>query len=152
MPEKSLRKAAAGVEMRQGKLLALILPLAFATPSAHASFGGVPCKGDFVCHFVVWGVLVGATAGIPLSSLGFVLLHVAFCNSGRSSFAQAIVGAIMGAMAYEIAAAAGALFGTWGRNPMVGLLLVWALLAAGSVLYVRSRPRRRDSGDGSDAA
>ena len=147
-----LSQAAPGVERLQGELHAFIALLAFAAPSAHASFGGVPCRDDFVCHFVVWGVLVGAVAGIPLSSLGFVVLHLFFGNSARSKIAQVLAGAIMGAVTYEIAAAAGALFGTWGWDPMFGLLLVWTLLAAGSVAYARSRPHRRISGDDGDAA
>lgn len=151
MPQKPLRETAPGVERLPGGLHAVILLLACAAPSAHASFGGVPCRDDFVCHFVVWGVLVGAAAGIPLSSLGFVVLHLLFCSSAGSKVARAIGAAIMGAVAYEIAAAGGALAGTWGRDPMIGLILVWGLLAAGSVQFARPRPPRRTSGDGSDA-
>lgn len=125
------------------KPAALILALT-ATPAC-ASFGGVPCREDFVCHFAGWGLLVGIAAGIPLSCCAFIALHLFFCHPRRSRLVQAFLAAVLGVVVYEIAAAAGALAGTYGKNPLTALLLVWAVLAAASVLYARSQPRKPDS-------
>lgn len=128
------------------------LLLALAATSAFASFGGVPCREDFVCHFVGWGLLIGVAMGIPLSCCAFVVLHLVFCHPRRSKLVQAFLAAALGVVVYEIAAAAGALAGTYGKNPMYALLLVWGVLAAASVLHARSQPRQPASGhEGSPA-
>lgn len=131
---------------------AVLLLLTIVAPCAYGSFGGAPCREDFGCHFVVWGVIVGVVAGIPLSCLAFIVLHVYFCNPERSKIAQAIVGAIIGVVVYELAAAGGAFAGTRGKDPMLGLLVVWGILAVASVLYVRSCPRQQVLRSDRDAA
>jgi hypothetical protein len=116
--------------------------------TAYGSFGGAPCRVDFACHFSVWGVLI-ATVGIPTSGLIFGVLHLVFCNSARSRLAQFFVGGFIGMVAYEIAVACGALFGTSGRAApgretdylLMGFALVYVALAFASVLYARSSPR-----------
>jgi hypothetical protein len=134
------------------RLPPLFLFLTLTAPPAFASFGGVPCREDFVCHFVGWGLLIGVAMGIPLSCCAFVVLHLVFCHPQRSKLVQAFLAAGLGVVVYEIAAAAGALAGTYGRNPMHALLLVWVVLAAASVLHARSQPRKPAAGrDGNPA-
>jgi hypothetical protein len=120
------------------------LILTLATTPALASFGGAPCREDFVCHFVTWGLLVGIAAGIPLSCGAFIALHLIFCNPQRSRLVQAFLAAVLGVVVYEVAAAGGALAGTYGKIPMTALLLVWGVLAVASVQYARSQPRQPD--------
>ncbi len=138
--------------MRLPPLKPAALLLALASTPAFASFGGVPCREDFVCHFVGWGLLIGVAAGIPLSCCAFVVLHLVFCHPQRSKLVQAFLAAVLGVVVYEIAAAAGALAGTYGMNPMHALLPVWGALAAASLLHARSQPRQPDSSrDGNPA-
>ena len=53
---------------------------------------------------------------------------------------QVIIGAIVGFIAYEIAAIVGALVGTMGRDAPFGMLPTLGVLAVLSVLYARSAP------------
>ncbi len=120
--------------------------LAFASTPAFASFGGVPCREDFVCHFVGWVLLIGVAMGIPLSCFALIVLHLVFCHPQRSKLVQAFLAALLGVVVYVIAAAGGALAGTFGKNPVYALLPVWGVLAAASVLHARSQPRQPASG------
>lgn len=116
--------------------LAILLPVSVA-----ASFGGTPCRADFLCHFVAWGVVIAVAAGIPLASLTFAVLHVVFCHPARSRGLQAVAGAVIGLLAYETGAVVASYLGTLGKDPMTGLLAVCAVAAIASVLYARSAPR-----------
>ena len=131
---------------------AVLFPMA-----AYGSFGGTPCKDDFACHFVTWGILVG-TAGIPISGLIFAVLHLGFCNRARSKLNQFFLGGFIGMVAYEISAVCAALIGASGIAPpghrpdylMIGFVSAYVVLAIVSVLYARSSPRhplRREGGD-----
>ena len=130
---------------------AVLFPMA-----AYGSFGGAPCRGDFACHFVTWGILVGAAAGIPISILIFAVLHLCFCNRARSKVAQLFLGGFIGIIAYEISAVCAALMGAWGESaaghhgdyPVIGFVSGYVVLAIVSVLYARSSPRHRLRGEG----
>jgi len=113
--------------------------LALLPGAALASFGGAPCGKDFGCHFTSWGVVLG-TVGVPATCAVFGLLHAIFCHPERSKIRQMIVGAVMGLIAYEIAAAVGAMVGATGRDVPVGMLPALGVLAVLSVLYTRSAP------------
>ncbi len=125
-------------KMMQG-LRCWALFLALLPVTAQASFGAAPCRDDFGCHFVVWGALLGPI-GVPAAGIVFALLHLRFCHPARSRPRQVFLGALFGLLAYEIAAAVGSLAGAAGHDVMVGLVPVLLVLAAVSVLYVRSRP------------
>ena len=122
-------------------ILWFLLPVA-----AEASFGGVPCRADFGCHFVVWGMWIGMIWGMPGSAALFAVLHWFFCNEERQKGNQLVIGAVLGVFAFQIAAACAALMASWDKNPMVGLVPALAVLAACSVAYVRSPPRDAESG------
>jgi uncharacterized BrkB/YihY/UPF0761 family membrane protein len=126
-------------------LAAVLLPVA-----ADGSFGGTPCRADFGCHFIFWGILLAFTWGIPISVLTFALLHLGFRHPARSKGKQAILGGVIGIVAFEISAACAALMASWGKNPWIGLVSAYAVLAIFSVVYARSSPRhhlRREGGD-----
>lgn len=117
----------------------VLLMVAFSSIPAYASFGASPCGADFSCHFVTWGLVIGVAAGIPASGVAFAALSVVFGNSGRSKASQAVLGAVFGVVAYEIAAVCGALSGSMGKDPMMGLAAGLGILATLFVFYVRSR-------------
>ena len=117
-------------------LAGILLPIA-----AKASFGGgTPCK-DFACQFFIWGLLVGASGGIPTSALMFAVVHLVFCHRARSRVNQFFLGGFAGIMAFGIAAAFAALLGTWNQNPWIGLIAALMAFAIASALYARSSPR-----------
>lgn len=121
---------------RAAVAVAVLCPLA-----AFGSFGGTPCRADFGCHFLFWGVLLGVTWGIPISGLTFIALHLGFCNSARSKGNQLMLGGLFGILAFEISAACAALMASWDKNPWIGLGSSFAVLAMASALYARSTPR-----------
>jgi hypothetical protein len=131
--------------------MALPWVLAALSATAHASFGGRPCGADFACHFEGWGLLLGAFAA-PNSAFLFVLLHAGLRHPARSRIRQVCLGACAGVVAYEIAAACAALLGSWGQNPLAGLIPVYVLLAAASARYARSAPRGASAGSDPPAA
>jgi uncharacterized BrkB/YihY/UPF0761 family membrane protein len=100
--------------------------------AAYGSFGGAPCRDDFACHFVTWGILVGV-AGIPISGLIFAVLHLGFCNRARPKLRQFFLGGFIGMVASEISAACAALMGAWGEAtigyhenyPLMGFVPTW---------------------------
>jgi GNAT superfamily N-acetyltransferase len=124
--------------------------------AAHGSFGGAPCRDDFACHFVTWGILVG-TVGVPISGLIFAVLHLGLCNRARSKLNQFFLGGFIGMVAYEISAACAALMGAWGKAtighhedyPLIGFASAYVVSAIVSVLYARSSPRH-PRGEGGD--
>jgi hypothetical protein len=125
------------VQRFAGLSAAILFPLA-----AYGSFGGGgPCK-DFLCYFLFWGGLLGAAGGIPASALAFVVLHLWFRHRARSKGRQAILGALLGIVAFEISAACASLVSLWGKgvNPWLGFAAAYVAVAIGSVLYVRSNP------------
>lgn len=115
---------------------AVLFPIA-----AQGSFGGTPCGDDFACHFQVWGLLLGAVGGVPISIFIFMCLHVGFCNPKRSKDRQFWLGGFIGILAYELSAACAALMGTWGKDPVLGLASAYVLLAIASARYARSSPK-----------
>lgn len=126
-------------------LLAILIPTV-----AHASFNAAPC-GTFGCHFQMMGILLGVIGGLPASGLIFIGLHMGFAHPERSRIKQMFLGGFVGLVAFEIAAAAGAYHAVWrlppgsrGGSPWEAFLVTYALLAALSVLYVRSAPRSAD--------
>lgn len=121
------------------QIRAFIVLLLFAV-AAYASFGAAPCNEDFGCHFVTWGLLIGAAAGVPLSGAAFIALHFIFRHPKRDRIFQVVQGAILGMVAYEVAALCGALSGSMGWGPMLGLAVAWIMCAAGFVRHVRSDP------------
>ena len=127
-----------------GLSLALFLPAA-----AQASFGGgTPCR-DFGCYFLFFGLILGASGGIPFSAAVFILLHLAFRHPGRSKGKQILLGGFIGRVAFGLCAASASHVAVWAgppsvqneRYPLVGFLVPYVLLAVASVLYVRSAPR-----------
>ena len=123
-------------------LLAILIPTV-----AHASFNAAPC-GTFDCHFQVMGILLGVIGGLPVSGLIFIGLHIGFAHPERSRIKQVLLGGLVGLVAFEIAAAAGAYHAVWrhppgyrGGSPWEAFLVTYALLAILSVLYVRFAPR-----------
>jgi uncharacterized BrkB/YihY/UPF0761 family membrane protein len=123
---------------------ALLFPMA-----AWASFGGgTPCK-DFGCHFLFWGVLLGVVGGIPFSALGFLLLHLFACNPERSKGMQALLGGLVGIVAFEVAAACTALMATmakpgqYERLPWLIFAAVYVAVGIASFLHARSSPPDR---------
>lgn len=122
---------------------AALLPMA-----AYGSFGGTPCRDDFGCHFVTWGVLVGVV-GVPISALIFAVLNACLCHRARSKINHLILGGFFGVVAYEISAACGAFMGAWGQSsighnenyPVIGFASAYVVLATISVVYARSSPR-----------
>jgi hypothetical protein len=131
---------------------AVLLPTA-----AYGSFGGSGCS-DFGCHFVTWGVLLGLV-GVPISALIFAVLRAGFCHPARSKLKEFFLGGIVGAVAYEISMACGALVGASGKAPpgrdtdylLIGFVVAYAMLAIVSVLHARSSPRHQLGGEGGDA-
>jgi uncharacterized BrkB/YihY/UPF0761 family membrane protein len=124
----------------------LLLTLLIPTVS-HASFNAAPC-GTFDCHFQGVGLLLGLIGGLPVSGLIFMLLHLRFAHPERSRIKQVFLGGLVGLVAFEIAAAAGAYYAVWrhppghrGVFPWEAFLIAYALLALLSVLYARSAPR-----------
>ena len=119
-----------------GLSAAILFPLA-----AYGSFGGGgPCK-DFLCYFLFWGGLLGAAGGIPASAVVFVVLHLWFCHRARSKGRQAILGAFVGIVAFEISAACASLVSLKATaNPWLGFAAAYVAVAIASVLYVRSDP------------
>ena len=123
--------------------------------TAYGSLGGAPCRADFACHFVTWGIFAGVVVA-PVSGLIFALLHWGFCHHARSRLTQFFLGGFIGMLAYEISTACGALLAASGKAPpgretdylLIGLAPVYLGLALASVLHVRSRPR----GGGGDAS
>ena len=81
------------------------------------------------------------SAGRYRRHTGVVHLHILFCNSERSSVTQAVIGGLLGIVAYELAAVCGAFMGSMGKDPMVGLVLGWTVIAFVSVLRVRANPK-----------
>ena len=125
-------------------LLAILIPTV-----AHASFNAAPC-GTFDCHFQVMGILLGVIGGLPVSGLIFIGLHMGFAHPERSRTKQVFLGGLVGLVAFEIAAAAGAYHAVWrhppgyrGGSPWEAFFVTYALLAILSVLYVRSAPRSK---------
>jgi uncharacterized BrkB/YihY/UPF0761 family membrane protein len=124
------------------------LPLAIVIPTvAHASFNAAPC-GTFDCHFQGVGILLGVIGGLPVSGLIFIVLHMGLAHPERSRIKQMFFGGLVGLVAFEIAAAAGAYYAVWAHPPgyrrvfpWEAFLMAYALLAILSVLYVRSAPR-----------
>lgn len=123
-------------------LLAIFIPTV-----AHASFNAAPCS-TFECHFETMGLLLGVIGGLPVSGLIFIGLHLVFAHPERSRIKQVLLGGLLGLVAFEIAAAAGAYHAVWrhppgyrGGSPWEAFLVTYALLAILSVLYVRSAAR-----------
>jgi hypothetical protein len=127
-----------------GLCAAMLLPLA-----AHASFnGGGPCP-DFACYFMFIGGLAGAAGGVPGSAAIFVCLHIFLSHPQRSQRRQILLGALIGAIAYEVFAVAASFALLWEQAhpgharwiPLAGPVALYLLMAAASVRYARSAPR-----------
>jgi uncharacterized BrkB/YihY/UPF0761 family membrane protein len=131
------------------KLVCLYAAVLFPM-TAYASFNGVLCR-DFVCNFVVIGVLFGVFGGIPISIVIFIGLHLIFCNRERSKVNQALLGGLNGIIAFEISSVSAALIATWGKTtagyhenyPLIGFVSVYLLFVIISLLYAHSNPRPR---------
>jgi hypothetical protein len=115
--------------------------------AAHASFGGGPCP-DFACLFpIIGGMLAGI--GIPASSGIFLCLHMFFAHPQRSQRQQCLIGALVGAIAFEVFAVAFTFAVLWEQaHPgharwltLAGPVALYLLMAAASVRYARSAPR-----------
>ena len=136
------------LSLRTVPLLAVILhPLA-----ADASFSGTPCRADFGCHFLFWGVLLAVAGGLPAACVAFALLHLGFRHEARSKANQAILGGVAGIVAFEVSAACAALVASRGANPWIGLFACLAALAILSALYARSGPRDAPDDEGGASA
>jgi hypothetical protein len=120
---------------------AVLFPVA-----AYASFGGgKPCE-NFGCNFLFWGVMLGVVGGIPFSALAFLLLHLFTCNPERSKGNQALLGGLIGIVAFEVAAACTSLMATMvapgqhERTPWLIFGAIYLVAGIGSFLYARSDP------------
>ena len=141
------------------KALRLVCFAAAAIPlAAYGSYGGGPsCGADFGCHFLFWGLILGVAGGVPFSVLGFILLHLVFCNRARSKGKQVLLGAIVGTIAFGIAAALAALMaartipGQHERYPLIAFVAVFLVFAIASVLHARSNPPQPSGQASSDA-
>jgi len=131
-----------------GERCFLLLILALAPALADASFNSAPCR-TFGCHFMMAGVLGGMIGGLPISGLIFIGLHMGFAHPRRSKVRQLFLGGFVGLVAFEIAAAAGALYTVTirGAPGWQGFLAAYVLLAILSALYARSAPRSAPEGD-----
>lgn len=120
----------------------LLLALLF-TDAAQASFNAAPCH-TFECHFQTAGIFLGLIGGLPASGVIFTGLHMGFAHPQRSKVKQMFLGGLVGLLAFEIAAAAGAAYAVAqepGGAAIPGFLGMYALLAVLSFLYVRTAPR-----------
>ena len=124
-----------------------LLAVALLPWAAQASFGGTPCRADVGCHFLFWGVMLGAIGGLPTACVAFALLHLGFRNDVRSRANQAILGGLAGLVAFELSAFVAALMASWDKNPWLGLFASLAVLASLSALNARSSPRDAEGGD-----
>ena len=129
--------------------LAWLCAAALFPVAAHASFGGgAPCT-DFACHFGMIGLLLGVVGGIPGSSAIFVCLHIFLCHPARSPRRQVLLGALIGAIAFEVFAVAASFALLWEQaHPghakwvtLAGPVGLYLLMLVGSVRYTRSAPR-----------
>ena len=106
-----------------------------------------------MCHFEMIGILLGFLGGIPISGVIFAVLHMAFSNPVRSRTKQLFLGAFVGMVAFEVAAAGAALMAAIGQTnaghnqsyPLIGFAVPYLAMAALSVLYVRTGVGARDS-------
>ena len=121
-------------------MLAALVPLA-----AHASFGGKPCGPDFGCHFLFWGLILGAAGGLPVSAVAFVLLQLGFRHPARARGRQLLLAGVVGLLAFEVAAAFAAQAAAWGKHPLLGLIGAYAVIGVLFVLFVRQPPRDEES-------
>jgi uncharacterized BrkB/YihY/UPF0761 family membrane protein len=136
-------------EFSPSMMLACVCAAVLFPMSAHASFNGGPCR-DFACHFLMMGILVGVIGGIPISVLIFLALHLGLCNRGRSKRNQALLGGLIGIVAFEASALAAALVAAWAKPTvgyhenyaLLGFAPVYLLFAGISGLFARSSPRR----------
>lgn len=92
--------------------------------------------------------MVGVLGGLPISGLIFILLHLGFCNPGRSKGKQLFVGGLFGMIAFGISAAVASYVATLevstqSRNAFASFLAMYLVLAILAVIYVRSSPRSR---------
>ncbi len=142
-----MAEAQAAAMVRIGFRLLAMCAMALLPVAAHASFGGGPCP-DFACHFWIFGGIVGAI-GVPASSGIFLCLHSFLAHPQRSQRKQCLLGALIGAIAFEIFAVAFSFALLWEQthpgNPRwliaAGPVALYLLMAAASVRYARSAPR-----------
>jgi hypothetical protein len=126
-----------------------LLTASLVPGAAYASFNAAPC-GTFECHFQSVGIFLGLIGGLPASALIFIGLHAGFAARGHSRSKQVFLGGIVGLIAFEMAAAAGAYYAVWKHPPGYrasfpwgAFLVTYALLAILFVLYVRSARSQR---------
>ena len=136
---------------RLSSMLAFLAAAVLFPVAAYGSFGGTPCRDDFGCHFLFWGVILGAVGGVPVSVVAFILLHLFFCHPARPKGRQVLVGGVAGVVAFGIGGVFAALMASWDKNPWIGLIASIAVLAIASALYARSSPRDQPDGDGGAA-
>jgi hypothetical protein len=115
--------------------VAVLFPMA-----AHGSFGGGGGCKDFVCHYLIWGAMLGVMGGIPASVVTFIVLCVAYAHPDRSKGKQVILGGSLGMVVWLIASACAALLALWGKNPWIGFVGIFVVAAISCVLYSRSSP------------
>jgi hypothetical protein len=134
--------------VRSAARLSFLCAVTLLPIAAHGSFGGgTPCK-DFFCFFVLFGILLGVSGGIPVTAAIFAALHLFFCNPARSKVKQFLLGGLIGMIAFAMGAAAASLIATWeaatpgGRDihPAWAYGIVILSIAFASVLYARSSP------------
>ena len=133
---------------RRLPILALVGVAVLLSPlAAQGSFNSAGACATFGCNFAMLGLLVGGVVGIPVSASIFLGTNLWFCHPRRSQGRQAALGALFGAVAYEVVAAIGALMLTWeqahGRLPPPAAVLLLGPYVAMLVLsarFARSSP------------
>ena len=91
-----------------------------------------------------FGLILGVSGALPASAFVFIVLHLMFRHPDRSKGKQVLLGGLLGILAFAIAAAAASFIALRGPDSpvRVGAAAVYLVLAALSVLYVRTKPAR----------
>lgn len=125
---------------RRSLLAAILL-----SPAAHASFGGGGACATVGCYFLMFGILVGVSGGMPASAVVFALIHFFFRHPERPKATQLVVGLFIGIAAFLVAALGASFMAVNNWNAAAGFLVPYALMAALSVRHARSAPAPRAS-------
>jgi phosphotransferase system glucose/maltose/N-acetylglucosamine-specific IIC component len=120
----------------------LCLTVAMLLPQvAHASYGGGGACQSVGCYFVMFGILVGVSGGIPASAVLFAVLCVVCRNPERTIAKQLVVGLFAGIAAFLLAALGASLMAVMKGNAAIGFLVPYAIMAGFVVRNARSEPR-----------
>jgi hypothetical protein len=120
--------------------VAILLPQA-----AHASYGGGGACESVGCYFVMFGVIVGVSGGIPASAALFAVLCVVLRNRQRTVAKQLVVGLLAGAAAFLLAALGASVMAAMKGSAALGFLVPYVIIAGLAVWNARSQIRADSS-------